>query len=67
MLFMPHSPGVYIALVLEGVGGNALEEANRAAGEKSPSKSQTITKRKVRNGCFLDLKSLPNTMQYLLK
>ena len=57
MLFMPHSPGIYVALLLTEITG---EE------KKGTKSSLSVIKTKINNYVFLDLQSLPMKLQKIL-
>ena len=57
MLFMPHSPGIYVALLLTEISGDK---------KHSSKSSANVVKNKINNYVFLDLKSLPSKLQKIL-
>eukprot|EP00826_Nyctotherus_ovalis_P011578 TRINITY_DN13012_c0_g1_i2.p1 TRINITY_DN13012_c0_g1~~TRINITY_DN13012_c0_g1_i2.p1 ORF type:complete len:1037 (+),score=385.16 TRINITY_DN13012_c0_g1_i2:1722-4832(+) len=61
MLFMPHSPGIYVALLLAELSGD--EDKGATAGKKS---GMGVVKKKMSSYVFLDLQSLPDKLQKIL-
>jgi len=59
MLFMPHSPGIYVALLLTEPSGD--ESKTQTTGNKSG-----VVKKKLASYVFLDLHSLPDKLQKIL-
>jgi hypothetical protein len=67
---MPHSPGVYVALVLGmtgGLGGSKDGSAPNGANDSKKSSSSAVRRMKIKNGLFLDLESLSKNVQTILK
>lgn len=74
VLFMPHSPGVYIALVLKNVEDIEQDQALKSKdlnlletssirSESGPSVKRLI----IKNNLFLDIESLSKNLQIILK
>ncbi len=65
MLFMPHSPGIYVALMLNDLCEEDSKDRDRKqmTGKKP---SLNVVKKKLNNYIFLDLQSLPEKLQTIL-
>lgn len=61
MLFMPHSPGIYVALLLSELNGE--EDKKQATSKKSGA---NVVKKKMSSYVFLDLGSLPEKLRTIL-
>ncbi len=78
MLFMPHSPGVYVALMLADITGAEDSKDKDKSGDKDKDKDKdkkqmtgkkataNVTKKKMNNYVFLDIQSLAKNLQTIL-
>lgn len=74
VLFMPHSPGIYIALVLKNVEEidleNSMKEKDLSLLDSSLMKSESgpsVKRLIIKNNLFLDIESLSKNLQIILK
>lgn len=75
ILFMPHSPGVYIALVLKNIEeieqDYALKSKDLNASDSSylmkSDSGPSVKRLTIKNNLFLDVESLSKNLQTILK
>ena len=64
VLFMPHSPGIYAALVLKEYGETTEAVMSQSQMRKH---SSGVSKKTIKNNLFLNLASLSKNLQTILK
>jgi hypothetical protein len=71
VLFMPHSPGVYIALVLRNAEDlekeNTLTSKDMNTTSEGASFKNSVQRLIIQNNLFLDIDSLSKNLQTILK